>query len=72
MSYEYEKAPTKEIGVSLWFLENFEYQWREVCMTVLGRRWYNKGKAAALVMHDRILNGELVSRPLIPYYRKQQ
>ena len=68
--HAYMNAPTKEIGVSLWLLERFEWNWREVCMTPLGKKWYHTGKAAALVMHDRILNSEIDSREIIPYYGK--
>lgn len=68
MSYPFEAASTKEAGISLWVLERHEWEWRGFCSGGYMRRSKLAAKCAALIAHDRILNGELLTRGLPSFY----
>jgi hypothetical protein len=70
MKYPYESAPNKEVGISLWALERHEWSWRGMAQSVHAfiRRGKLAAKATSLVAHDRILNGELITRGLPSFY----
>jgi hypothetical protein len=69
MTYPYESAPTKEVGISLWLIERHEWAWREVDKSehAFIRRHKLACKATTLIAHDRILNGELMTRGSPPF-----
>lgn len=68
MTYAYLDAPTKEVCIALWVLERHEWSWRSISSHGYIMRAKNTAKAASLVAHDRILNGELMSRGLPSFY----
>lgn len=70
MSYPYESAPTKEVGIALWVLEFHEWSWRDMTESQLPfiRRCKLAAQAASLICHDRILHGELMTRDLPSFY----
>lgn len=68
MSHPYETAKSKEVGISLWVLERHEWRWRSFGPKGYMARSKLAAKCAALIAHDRILNGELLSRGLPSFY----
>lgn len=68
MRYPYGDAPSKEVGIALWFLERHEWAWRKLNEFAYLKRGKLAAKAVSLIAHDRVLNGELVSRGLPTYY----
>ena len=67
-AYPYENAPSKEVGIALWFLERNEWCWRKISEFGYLQRSKLAAKTVALIAHDRVLTGELVSRGLPTYY----
>lgn len=70
MSYPYESAPSKEVGIALWVMERHEWAWRKLSGSTHAfvKRSKLSAKTASLVAHDRILTGEFVSRGLPSFY----
>lgn len=70
MSYPYETAPTKEVGIALWVMERHEWSWRKLADSTHAfiKRSRLAAKTASLVAHDRILTGEFIGRGLPSFY----
>lgn len=69
MTYPYESAPTKEVGIALWVLERHEWGWQKLGTgSAFLKRANVAARAAALVAHDRILTGEFIERGLPSFY----
>ena len=65
MKHPYQMAPSKEVGIALWILERFEWTWRRTSFRGLFmRKARTQAKCAAIIVHDRVLNGEVQSRGL--------
>ncbi len=71
MSYPYESAASKEVGISLWVLDHHEWSWRRNSGSKFMSRAKLTAKCTALIAHDRILNGEIISRGLPYFYGKE-
>ncbi|MBK59413.1 MAG: hypothetical protein CML01_11490 [Pseudomonas sp.] len=57
------------VRLALWALERSEWSWRQVNEYLHFQRKKTAAKAAALIAHDRILTGEIVSRGVPSFYR---
>mgnify|MGYP003478518497 CR=1 FL=1 len=70
MTYPYESAPTKEVGIALWVLERHEWSWEKLAESEFAfiRRSKLAAQASSLIVHDRILHGELMTRELPSFY----
>lgn len=60
---------SKTVQMALWVLDRHEWSWRQVNKYLHFQRNKPASKAAALVAHDRILTGEIVSRGAPSFYR---
>lgn len=67
MSRVWETAPKGRVAVALLFIEENWFCWRRVNPFTIVQRSQIAAQAAAVVAHDRILNGELASRGLPSY-----
>lgn len=68
MSYPYETAPTKEVGIALWVMERHEWSWWNLGCGLFLQRAKLASKCASLVAHDRVLTGEFIERGLPSFY----
>lgn len=70
MTYPYESVATKEVGIALWVLERHEWSWEKLATSEFPfiQRSKLAAQAFSLIVHDRILNGELMTRELPSFY----
>lgn len=71
MSYPYESAKCPKVGIALWVLERHEWNWRALGSSshAFIQRSKIAAKTVALVAHDRILTGDILSRGLPSSYK---